>query len=174
MNSESSCVLELEASRDGKTGTLDRSMASDQVFLPGKKSDAGHWREMPLEFGNWNSVFQRYNRWSKKMFGRVFSRLWPMIPTLKMSCLLQTLSVRTSIAPGRKTGTYWQPNTQVDGLAFIAWTAVTPAKTPVKTVRPTSAIKTRRKNTASAPTLETILTHPLSNIHVPLIHSEST
>jgi transposase len=56
-------------------------------LLPGKKSDAGrtagdnrkfmdavlwiartgsHWRELPPEFGNWNSAFQRYNRWSKK------------------------------------------------------------------------------------------------------------
>ena len=59
---------------------------------------------------------------------------------------------------------YWQPNMQVDGLAFIAWTVVTPAKTPVKTVKPTSANKTRRKNTASATTLETI-TYPLSQPH---------
>jgi putative transposase len=56
-------------------------------LLPGKKSDAGvtagdnrkfvdavlwmartgcHWRELPPSFGRWNSVFQRYNRWSKK------------------------------------------------------------------------------------------------------------
>lgn len=55
-------------------------------LLPGKKSDPGrtskdnrlfvdavlwiartgaHWRELPEQFGAWNSVFQRYNRWSK-------------------------------------------------------------------------------------------------------------
>jgi transposase len=55
-------------------------------LLPGKKSDPGrtarnnrlfvdavlwiartgaHWRELPEQFGDWNSVFQRYNRWSK-------------------------------------------------------------------------------------------------------------
>jgi len=55
-------------------------------FLPGKKRDPGrtarnnrlfvdavlwiartgaHWRELPEQFGAWNSVFQRYNRWSK-------------------------------------------------------------------------------------------------------------
>jgi putative transposase len=56
-------------------------------LLPGKKSDPGrtaadnrrfvdgvlwlartgsHWRELPPEFGKWNSVFVRYNRWSEK------------------------------------------------------------------------------------------------------------
>ena len=55
-------------------------------LLPGKKRDPGrtarnnrlfvdavlwiartgaHWRELPEQFGDWNSVFQRYNRWSK-------------------------------------------------------------------------------------------------------------
>ena len=24
-----------------------------------------HWRVLPEQFGDWNSVFQRYNRWSK-------------------------------------------------------------------------------------------------------------
>ncbi len=54
--------------------------------LPGKKRDPGrtarnnrlfvdavlwiartgaHWRELPSSFGEWNSVVQRYNRWSK-------------------------------------------------------------------------------------------------------------
>ena len=66
-------------------------------FLPGKKSDAGrtagdnrkfvdavlwiartgsHWRELPPEFGHWNSVFVRYNRWSEKgVWERLFETL---------------------------------------------------------------------------------------------------
>lgn len=66
-------------------------------LLPGKKSDPGctaknnrrfvdgilwiartgaHWRELPKEFGKWNTVFQRYNRWSKTgVWERVFKEM---------------------------------------------------------------------------------------------------
>jgi putative transposase len=30
------------------------------------------WRDLPERFGNWNSVFQRYNRWCKR---RVWQRI---------------------------------------------------------------------------------------------------
>ncbi len=79
-----------------------RELGTDQWqrledLLPGKKSDAGrtagdnrkfvdavlwiartgsHWRELPPEFGNWNSVFQRFNRWSAKgVWERLFEAL---------------------------------------------------------------------------------------------------
>lgn len=68
-----------------------RELRTDQwnhikAFLPGKKRDPGrtgrdnrlfvdavlwiartgaHWRELPEQFGMWNSVFQRYTRWAK-------------------------------------------------------------------------------------------------------------
>jgi len=61
---------------------------SDRIkdLLPGKSSDSGvtandnrlfvdavlfvlktgiPWRDLPTRFGNWNSVFQRFNRWAK-------------------------------------------------------------------------------------------------------------
>lgn len=66
-------------------------------LLPGKATDRGvtakdnrlfvdavlwiarsgsHWRELPEVFGNWNSVFTRYNRWSKNgVWERVFLAL---------------------------------------------------------------------------------------------------
>jgi putative transposase len=58
-----------------------------EPLLPGRKGDPGRsgednrrfvdailwlaktgapWRDLPERFGNWNSVFQRYNRWCKR------------------------------------------------------------------------------------------------------------
>jgi transposase len=81
----------------------DRFVVSDAVWervaslLPGKASDAGvtakdnrlfleavlwrvrtglPWRDLPQEFGNWNSVFQRFRRWVRaEVFDRMFERL---------------------------------------------------------------------------------------------------
>ena len=76
-------------------------------LLPGKQSDVGRtaednrtflnavfwiarcgapWRDLPERYGNWNSVYQRFNRWSKKgVWERIFEELqepdldWVMI-----------------------------------------------------------------------------------------------
>jgi putative transposase len=79
---------------------MDRQELSDAVWerleplLPGKASDPGrtgrdnrlfveavlwlarsgaHWRVLPVEFGKWNSVYQRFNRWCRD---RVWERLF--------------------------------------------------------------------------------------------------
>ena len=81
----------------------DRFVISDAVWekvaslLPGKASDRGvtakdnrlfleavlwrvrtglPWRDLPSEFSNWNSIFQRFRRWVRAgVFERIFERL---------------------------------------------------------------------------------------------------
>ena len=64
----------------------DEQWEKIQVLLPGKEEDPGRtakdnrlfleavlwsartgapWRDLPTRFGNWNSIFQRFNRWAK-------------------------------------------------------------------------------------------------------------
>lgn len=88
--------------RPSEGGMARRELRNDQWkhikdLLPGKRSDPGrtakdtrlfvdavlwiartgaHWRELPVAFGEWNSVFQRYNRWSKAgVWERMFRAL---------------------------------------------------------------------------------------------------
>jgi len=68
-----------------------------EPLIPGKEGDRGRhgednrlfvdavlwlvragapWRDLPEEFGNWNSVFQRFRRWAKKgVWERLFKAL---------------------------------------------------------------------------------------------------
>ena len=75
----------------------DRQWARIEFLVPGKPGDRGRtgvdnrqfieavlwiartgapWRDLPDEFGNWNSVFQRFRRWAKNgIWERVFNAL---------------------------------------------------------------------------------------------------
>ena len=65
----------------------DQQWAKIEALLPGREGDPGKsgennrlfvnavlwiaktgapWRDLPERFGNWNSVFQRFNRWCKR------------------------------------------------------------------------------------------------------------
>ena len=44
--------------------------------LPKGKTPLASCRDLPEEFGNWNSVFQRFRRWAKKgVWQRIFNAL---------------------------------------------------------------------------------------------------
>ena len=63
----------------GKQGDKGRHGADNRLFVDAVLwiARAGApWRDLPSEFGNWNSIFQRFRRWAKKgAWERVFQAL---------------------------------------------------------------------------------------------------
>lgn len=63
----------------GKTADPGRSAADNRVFIEAVLwvvRTGSPWRDLPGEFGNWNSVFQRYRRWVKAdRFRKIFAAL---------------------------------------------------------------------------------------------------
>jgi transposase len=42
--------------------------------------EGGRWRALPAGYGPCTTVFNRYNRWSKRACGRTFSPCWQAVP----------------------------------------------------------------------------------------------
>ena len=63
----------------GKEGDPGRSGKNNRMFLEAVLWVArvgSPWRDLPEDFGKWNSVFQRFRRWALKgVFERVFTTL---------------------------------------------------------------------------------------------------
>jgi putative transposase len=63
----------------GKEGDKGRHGEDNRLFVDAVLwlARAGApWRDLPDEFGNWNSVFQRFRRWAKKgAWERIFNAL---------------------------------------------------------------------------------------------------
>ena len=84
----------------------DEQWVQIRDLLPGKKGDPGRtavdnrlfinavlwiartgapWRDLPERFGEWNSVFQRFNRWCKR---QVWTRLLAVWKDPDLECLM--------------------------------------------------------------------------------------
>ena len=63
----------------GKEGDPGRSGKNNRMFLEAVLWVArvgSPWRDLPEDFGKWNSVFQRFRRWALRgVFERVFTAL---------------------------------------------------------------------------------------------------
>lgn len=63
----------------GKKGDPGRTAKDNRLFLEAvlwRARVGAPWRDLPEDFGPWNSVFQRFRRWAKKgTFERLFNAL---------------------------------------------------------------------------------------------------
>lgn len=63
----------------GKAGDPGRTAADNRLFVEAVlwiARTGAPWRDLPSEFGSWNSVYQRFARWSRQgVWHRVFAEL---------------------------------------------------------------------------------------------------
>jgi transposase len=70
--------LKVENMLPGRKGDPGQTAKDNRLFLDAVlwiTRTGAPWRDLPERFGEWNNVFQRFNRWAKKgVWQRVFDR----------------------------------------------------------------------------------------------------
>ena len=70
---------QIEGLLPGKVGDRGRSAADNRLFVEAVlwiARTGSPWRDLPVEFGRWNSAYQRFARWSRAgVWHRVFATL---------------------------------------------------------------------------------------------------
>jgi transposase len=115
----------------------ERFVLTDDVWLrlaphlPGKQGDAGvtgkdnrlfleavlwrvrtglPWRDLPPDFGNWNSVFRRFRRWAENgVFERIFNEI-SGVPDFEYAMIDGTIVQAHQKASGAKGGLKIKPS----------------------------------------------------------------
>ena len=66
-------IIDLEGRRGGRPGKEDRLFVEGVLWW---RRTGVPWRDLPADFGPWKTVFNRFDRWSKKgRWARLFEAL---------------------------------------------------------------------------------------------------
>jgi transposase len=85
----------------GSTGRDNRMFVEGVLWIVRTGSP---WRDLPEAFGDWNSVFRRFSRWSVKGVWRRIFEAMPDDPDFEYLIVASTSSGPISTPQGRKKG----------------------------------------------------------------------
>ena len=91
----------------GKEGDKGRHGTDNRLFLDAVlwiARTGSPWRDLPSEFGNWNSQFQRFRRWAKKGVWENLFKLLAEDPDLEYLLIDATIVRAHQHAAGAKGG----------------------------------------------------------------------
>ena len=104
----------VESLLPGRAGSPGRSADNNRLFLEAVLwivRTGAPWRDLPERFGEWNSVFQRFNRWAKKgVWQRVFDALqepdleWVMLDATIILAHVHAAGARKKAAANNSAG----------------------------------------------------------------------
>jgi putative transposase len=104
---------QLEPHLPGREGDPGRTAEDNRLFVNAVMwiaKTGAPWRDLPERFGNWNSVFQRFNRWCRKgVWQRVLEALGAD-PDLEFLLLDSTIVRAHQHAAGAKGGRAAKPS----------------------------------------------------------------
>jgi hypothetical protein len=87
----------------GRTATNNRLFVEAVLWIA---RNGSLWRDLPAEFGLWNSNYQRFARWSRLGYGIVSSHIWPVTPisrkSLSTAPLCAPISMRQALQKKRQ------------------------------------------------------------------------
>ena len=105
--------VHLERHMLGKQGDPGATGKDNRLFLEAvlwRVRTGSPWRDLPADFGNWNSVFRRFRRWAEAgVFKRMFKEI-SGVPDFEYAMIDGTIVQAHQKASGAKGGLKIRPS----------------------------------------------------------------